>query len=359
MKIIFDNIDFSIAKSSGVPIVWGNLIKRVQDNGDFNCRFIEIKGKTTHWVRKGLELGNVEIRNGQPQILRYFNPSIKEDKPFIFHSSYYRVCNNPNAINITTVHDFTYEYFRKGLPRIVHSWQKFNAIRKSDVVVCISENTKRDVLKFLPDVNPDTVKVVYNGVSDYYHPVETTQYNDLGRFILFVSGRLSYKRFDLAVDAAYKTGYKLVMVGSPLSKDETDLLNKRLGRDNYLCFSHIDDKTFNELYNSAFCLVYPSMYEGFGIPVIEAQKARCPVIAYNGSSIPEIIGDTPLLLSNPSSYDIISKLRMLDDNDIRNKIIKDGFLNAQRFSWDKMANEYMDIYRNAYNEKIHRVNLAT
>lgn len=50
---------------------------------------------------------------------------------------------------------------------------------------------------------------------------------------------------------------------------------------------------------------------------------------------------------------------MLDDNDIRNKIIKDGFLNAQRFSWDKMANEYMDIYRNAYNEKIHRVNLAT
>ena len=144
------------------------------------------------------------------------------------------------------------------------------------------------------------------------------------------------------------------MVGSPLSKDESELLDKRLGRDNYLCFSNIDDKNFNELYNSAFCLVYPSMYEGFGIPVIEAQRAGCPVIAYNGSSIPEVIGDTPLLLSNPSSYEIISKLRMLDNNDVRNKIIKDGFLNAQRFSWDTMANEYMDIYRNAYNNFLLR-----
>ena len=221
-------------------------------------------------------------------------------------------------------------------------------------MVCISENTKDDVMKFLPEVNPDRIKVVYNGVSEFYHPVDIPKYRDLGRFILFVSGRVSYKRFDLAVDAAYKTGYKLVMVGSPLSQDESELLDKRLGRDNYLCFSNIDDKTFNELYNSAFCLVYPSMYEGFGIPVIEAQRAGCPVIAYNGSSIPEVIGDTPLLLSNPSSYEIISKLRMLDDNDVRNKIIKDGFLNAQRFSWDKMANEYMDIYRNAYNNFLLR-----
>lgn len=354
MKIIFDNITFAIAKSSGVPIVWGNLIKRVQNDKDFDCHFLEIQDKTNHWVRKGLELGNVEERKGRPQILRYINPSIYEERPFIFHSSYYRVCNNPNAINITTVHDFTYEYYRKGLPRIVHSWQKFNAIRRSDVVVCISENTKNDVMKFLPEVNPDRIKVVYNGVSEFYHPVDIPKYRDLGRFILFVSGRLSYKRFDLAVDAAYKTGYKLVMVGSPLSKDESELLDKRLGRDNYLCFSNIDDKTFNELYNSAFCLVYPSMYEGFGIPVIEAQRAGCPVIAYNGSSIPEVIGDTPLLLSNPSSYEIISKLRMLDDNDVRNKIIKDGFLNALRFSWDKMANEYMDIYRNAYNNFLLR-----
>ena len=80
----------------------------------------------------------------------------------------YRLCRNRNALNVTTVHDFTYEYFVRGVPRWVHIGQKHRAIRQSDAIICNSENTKRDLLKLLPGVDGRKVHVVYNGVSDDY-----------------------------------------------------------------------------------------------------------------------------------------------------------------------------------------------
>ena len=93
----------------------------------------------------------------------------------VFHSSHYRIAKNPKAYNVTTVHDFTYELFSKGLAQKVHSWQKFKAIRKADVIVSISENTKKDILRFLPDIDPDKIRVIYNGVSDDYRPMSNSK----------------------------------------------------------------------------------------------------------------------------------------------------------------------------------------
>lgn len=98
----------------------------------------------------------------------------------------------------------------------------------------------------------------------------------------------------------------------PISAKEQSLINKYFQKSNKVyCTGYIDNSQLNFLYNNAYALLYPSIYEGFGIPVLEAQKAGCPVIAYNGSSIPEIIGDTTLLIQEASVKEIHNKLEIL------------------------------------------------
>ena len=109
----------------------------------------------------------------------------------------------------------------------------------------------------------------------------------------------------------------------------------------------VSDYELNNLYNGAYAFVYPSSYEGFGIPILEAQRAGCPVIAYNASSIPEVIGDTPLLMNNLTTDELLGKLSLLKDINKRQDIIQKGYINAMKFSWDKSFEKLMEVYNEA------------
>ena len=356
MKVIYDNIIFSLQKSGGISVVWYEMIKRFLNRKDINIKFLEMQGKENNILRNGLNIPSKQIialKYPIFNIQRYLNPTINSHEPFIFHSSYYRICKNKHAINITTVHDFTYEYFVTGIKKKMHCLQKYQAIRNSDYIICISENTKKDLLKFLPDVNEHKIHVIYNGISDDYKPLYSKEQNNIVSFdpytfVLFVGSRSKYKNFDLAVEAISKTNLNLVIVGPELTKEESDFLNNKLGKDKYSHKKNVSNKELNILYNHAFCLLYPSSYEGFGIPVIEAQKTGCPVIAYNGSSIPEIIGDTPLLLNDLSVETILSKLDIIRDNRQREYIIEKGMENASQFTWENTFNKVISLYKKAW-----------
>jgi mannosyltransferase len=357
-KIFFDNIIFSLQRAGGISVVWYELLKRIlSDTATIDKYFIEYTNRNI--CRKYLNIPEDNILKRSSFILfirRYLNQYIKENKPFIFHSSYYRTASNKNAINITTVHDFTYEYYAKGLKRKIHSWQKFRAIRNSDYIICISENTKHDLLKFLPDVDKHKIKIIYNGVSENYFPMNDENIPQLpfekNKYILFVGSRAVYKNFDLTVKAVALSRYNLVIVGHPLSGKEKSFLDKTIGALRFKYIGYISDEALNIVYNNAFSLVYPSVYEGFGIPVIEAQKAGCPVIAYNGSSIPEIIGNTPLLLNDLSAEQIVSCFGVLENEQYRMEIINNGLENAKRFTWDRMYKQIIEVYKEAWDSKL-------
>lgn len=345
MKIILDNIGFSLQRMGGLSVVWGALLNALKKS-DLPYVCLDYQWGLNNEVRQSLSEINVMMQHSKHlQIERYINPVIEENEPFIFHSSHYRVCNNKHAINITTVHDFTYERYRKGLALWIHSWQKYRAIRKADIVVCVSENTKKDLLNYLPYVDERKIRIIYNGVSNEYNVIETGQYSALREYVLFVGSRQAYKQFDLVVNALKDTKYKLAIVGGKLNKKEERFVDNALGKDNYIQLGYLSNLELNEVYNQVFCLAYPSAYEGFGIPILEAQKSGCPVIAYNSSSIPEVIGRTPLLLNELTISEFRSKLEILKDKANREIIIADGLKNAKRFSWDKMGNEYVELYK--------------
>lgn len=345
MKVIIDNIGFSLQRMGGLSVVWGTLLNALKQSGlSYEC--MEYPNCEYNQVRKNItDLNAVKYNPYILRIERYLDPCVKLQEPFIFHSSHYRICTNPNAINITTVHDFTYERYRKGLPKWIHSWQKFRAIRKADIVVCISESTKSDILKYIPDISEEKIRIIYNGVSEDYCQISCKTYRNLGEYVLFVGSRQPYKQFDLLVEALSKTEFNLVIVGGALNKKEVLFLNEMLGESRYNYMGYLPNSKLNELYNQAYCLAYPSAYEGFGIPVLEAQRAGCPVIAYNASSIPEVIGETPLLLDCLSVEEFKNKLLLLKDKNVRDSIVKSGLENSKRFSWDKMGNEYISLYK--------------
>ncbi|CCX62506.1 putative uncharacterized protein [Bacteroides sp. CAG:598] len=299
---------------------------------------------STHSNIYRMNLFSLAVQRYLPVRLR----SVKQN--FIFHSTYYRYSTNPQAINITTVHDFTYEFFSSGLKKIIHCWQKYRAIRNSQYIICISHNTKNDLLKFLPDIPVDKIRVVYNGVSEDYRPIPNWKGESLpfkkNDYLLFVGARGSYKNFEFLVKSLKGTNYNLLIVGPDLLSDEISLLNINLGK-HYYYMGRLSNEELNKLYNGAYAFVYPSSYEGFGIPVLEAQKAGCPVIAYNSSSIPEIIGDTPLLMNTLSDKELLEKLSLLSDYTIRERIIEEGFRNVKRFSWDRTFRETIEIYKEA------------
>ena len=167
-----------------------------------------------------------------------------------------------------------------------------------------------------------------------------------------MGSRAKYKNFELAVQAISKTSLNLIIVGPPISTKEQSIINKCFQENSKVyCTGYIDNSQLNLLYNNAYALLYPSIYEGFGIPVLEAQKAGCPVIAYNGSSIPEIIGDPTLLMQEASIKEIHNKLKILENKSLRAKIITLGIKNAKRFSWDKMYEDIINIYQKVWKSR--------
>lgn len=349
MNIVFDNIVYSWQRFGGISVVWTNLLTRIVNRGD-DITILEDDRVMNNISRSSITLPKEMIRNVSSSffaIRRYINPRVQLEKPFVFHSSYFRTSDNPNAINVTTVHDFTYELFVKNpIKRWIHTSKKNASIRKSDAVVCISENTKRDLLRFVPDVDPQKVHVIYNGVDTVFRQLENVKKKD---FALFVGRRDAYKNFTSIIKPLADCGVPLVIVGSPLSNDEMALLEET--KISYEYLGVVDNEKLNLLYNEALCLLFPSLYEGFGLPVVEAQMAGCPVIAFDASSIPEVISSEECLLRDFSYEEIAAKIQLVSDEHSRKALVEKGLANAKNFTWDRVADQYYKLYQSLLEKK--------
>lgn len=361
MKIYLDNIIFSLQKSGGISIVWKEFLQRIFKSNNTDLNIIEFDNANNNFFRKQFSIDKGKIQKKSSFLLflkRYLDIDIKTNEKIIFHSSYYRIASGKDVINVTTVHDFTYEYFFNGFAKKIHSWQKKRAILKSNGIICISESTKKDLLHFVPKINGNKIRVIYNGVDECFKKIDINEFfnkkhlfNDFEYAIYVGDHKSKYKNFEIAVEACKIQNMKLLIIGGgKLTTKEFELLINKLGLDNFKSLINVSSEDLNEYYNRAYCLLYPSAYEGFGIPVVEAQKAGCPVIATYSSSIPEVIADGFLAIENPTPEKVAIKMEYLKiDSKERENIIKVGIDKSSNFNWDKTYHETIEFYKYLFN----------
>lgn len=348
LNVVYDNVVFSLQKSGGISVYWAEITKRVLKNSSVMLKILEYPGAENNIFRKSIRFAEhqVTVMNAFPsiKILRYINPRIKTNGNIIFHSSYYRTAKGQSITNIVTVHDFTYEKEKNNIVGQIHIFQKKNALKNADIIICISENTKKDMLALYPSLIKKKIQVIHNGFNsnDYYYD-NNTSVEDTA---LFVGARGGYKNFDKAVAVVSETNaISLTIVGAPLEPHEKLLLDKKLPN-RYQVFTHVSNQELNKIYNKSICLLYLSEYEGFGIPILEAMSAGCPVIALKKSSIPEVAGDAGILFANFDRALIKEAIEMLRDNEkLRLEQIELGLKNAKKFSWDKCYEEVLTLYK--------------
>lgn len=352
MRIILDNIVFSLQDVGGISTYWYELILRLLRD-EHDIEFIERYNRNL--LRKELQINSKRILNtGVNKLLfdRFLNIQLQFVKEkFVFHSSYNRVTSNRSAIQISTIHDFVHEKFYKGARRFIHAYQKGKAIRSSNYLIAISESTKNDLLNYYPHIPNEKIRVIYNGVSDEFYQLKSAavDYNSFKKerqYLLFVGSRAHYKNFHFCVALLKEiTDFELYIVGPALTNSENDMLQKLLpGR--WKLFTKISNRELNILYNNAYALLYPSLYEGFGIPLLEAMKAGLPFIALNRSSIPEVAGNAGILLDELDLESFKKAVYSIESKHV--ELIQEGLLQAQKFSWEKCYQETVATYKEQY-----------
>lgn len=353
MNIVLDNIIFSLQHTGGISVVWREFLQRATVDSRLNLILLEYPADNVQ--RSELTISDSLLIHPPKRFMeRYRTPLYHPKQQSVFHSSYFRVLDDPHAINVTTVHDLTYHYYRHGLPKAVHLAQERYALRHSKAVICISEATKCDLLHFYPFLNEENIRVIYNGLSPLYSPSKSPNVTvfDSGEYLLYVGSRdADYKNFGVAVEIARITRMPFVLAGPPLSSIESRLLDDLLGQNKWQHFSHVSAEQLRVLYSHAFCLLYPSAYEGFGLPVIEAQACNCLPLIQRCSSLPEVAGKGAFIVDADTNLshlaaNMAQAVKSLCNGTVnKDELLELGRVNAKRFSWDQNYEQTIQLYQ--------------
>lgn len=294
--------------------------------------------------RAELDAQKDSLRERLPaRIGQYLPAKVGHGRP-AFLSPYYRRPGGPVRRHVVTVHDFTYERFRSGLALRVHHATKMAAIRAADAIICISEATLQDVREYCPDIDPRRLHVVHHGVdTTMFFPDRSGAPAGMDDTILFVGQRGGYKRFDLAVEAvSLLPELRLGIVGPPLTAEESARLQKLLpGRS--VWFGRVSHDELRRLYSAAHAFLFPSDYEGFGLPVLEAMACGCPVITSADRALREVGGDEALFATSQQGERYAAAIAELASGPSRASRINKGLDRARSASWDSCIDKTLAI----------------
>jgi len=274
--------------------------------------------------------------------------------PDIVHETYFlpKTIISSCKARIVTIHDMTHEKYPQYFPHNDSSTNnKIKAIERADHVICISNNTKHDLCNIL-NVPSKKISVVYHGTKNFTKLSSKKSFHNNRPFLLHVGGRGLWKNFiqtlkAVAISPELRKTFDIVAFGSgKFTKDEhaiIDQLNLQPGSVKQISGN---DNVLTDLYSQATALVYPSLYEGFGLPILEAMQHGCPVVCSNSSSMPEVGGNAAEYF-NPKSEEDLSKAikKVVFDKDRKAELILNGYKRANLLSWQRCAEETLNVYK--------------
>jgi glycosyltransferase involved in cell wall biosynthesis len=364
MKILYDHQVFGFQKIGGVSRYFTELI-RYNPTAEFSVKYSDNVYLRSNEFRKYNIISNKENYDnflipyyfkGKGRLLRYYNKILKRSQPEqsimylkkfdfdIFHPTYY----DPYFLKylrekpfVLTVYDMIHELLSDNRETVGN---KKKLILAANHIIAISENTRNDLIKYFPEVE-NKITVVYLGSSFQQLEINTTKQ----RYILFTGMRAGYKNFKTFLQAAapllIKYDFNLICTGHSLDDEENVLIDNLQIKDRISCV-FASESQLVELYSKATAFVFPSLYEGFGIPILEAFASNCPAILSNTSSLPEIGGDAAIYFDPNSIDDMRNQIeRVITSTTLQNELIKKGKEQAKKFSWEKCAKETMEVYK--------------
>ena len=270
----------------------------------------------------------------------------------VFHSSDW-IQPSTRSAKVTTIHDFGFwRYPDVAHPKIAAVMKRRLDLVKEEcgLVIAVSEATKKDTIDFL-GIPASKVRVVYEAAPEEFKKASKKEVKEVkrrfeigGNYFLSVATlepRKNLKRIVEAFSKLQTPNSKLCLVIVGKSGWEKNLPVSK----NVILTGYVSDWELSALYSDALCLVYPSLYEGFGQPILEAMACGCPVVTSNISSMPEVAGKAAVLVEPLSVESIAAGIKKAVKN--RDELIEKGFEQVKKFSWEKCARETLGVYEEA------------
>lgn len=320
-------------------------LENLRDAGVLKGRYVGSEGGAGNVVRMLLTMSNSLV----------FNSYNKKNRGVV-HQTYFSPFVRRNGRLVVTVHDLIHEKIMpERLGRFSREARR-RSILAAEMIITVSNSTKRDLLEVY-DIPPDRVAVVHHGVRSFDVSSDKLPLRGYFKnFFLYVGNRGGYKNFSLLVEAfaasaSLRADFGIICFGGgSFTVDEMAKMSKHRISD-FVIWIDGDDEVLGSLYRAASALVYPSLYEGFGLPVLEAMANGCPVVCSNVSSLPEVGGDA-VVYFDPHDMDSIrlGLERIVGDQKILSELSAAGRERAKMFSWRDAARKTIAVYNDVIGD---------
>jgi len=363
MNILYDHQIFSLQKYGGISRYFYELLNKLDATEEITTQLPLIVSNNHYISNKKFTnhinfVPSIQFR-GKQRIFDFLNKlksikHLKKQNFNVFHPTYY----DPYFLSyikekpfVLTVHDMIHEKFSNMFPENdPTSSNKRLLVEKANKIIAISESTKRDLVELF-EADPSKIQVVYHGNSMYPSNNVVSKIDIPKQYILFIGGRDGYKNFNMFIQSVQKlllTNTKLCIIcagGGKFNVDELKNFNE-LNIISQIFQYDLDDDVLSYLYQNAELFVFPSLYEGFGIPILEAFACECPLVCSNTSSFPEVAGDGACYF-DPYNKESVQNaiLKVMNDTDTKDILIKNGKKRLEYFSWEKTILETENIYK--------------
>ncbi|QDK79730.1 glycosyltransferase family 4 protein [Spirosoma sp. KCTC 42546] len=360
-KVFIDHQKFSTQKYGGISRYFANIIEGIKHTEDITYQLGVLHAKN-HYLQneplamKGALSDQIMNKHEKLDILAnkfYCERILKKNEFDVFHPTYY----DPYFLNllkkplVITIHDLTYErlpeYFWAQDPL---TQQKRLNIERADAIIAISNTTRKDLLHFF-NVDPAKVFTIYHGI-ELDTPLQFQPVPHLPeRYVLFVGDRSGYKNFYLFMNAIQPLmldmpDLNVVLTGGGKVEVADQEFLMRLGLTDRVRHINATDEQLNYLYQNTQLFVYPSLYEGFGLPILEAFKAKCPILLSDTDCFREVAADAAVYFKSTDLNDLTSKLSStLADSALRAKLVELGSQRLKSFPLKKSIDKTLDVYR--------------
>ena len=367
MKVLFDYQMFSIQKYGGISRYFANLYDKSKANTDIEVKLGLLTTRNYYLENADLSFNNSltkwllrKDKRANKWNKKYSKHLIKKGDFDIFHPTYY----NPYFIGyitkpfIVTVHDMIYELFPEFFPgNDMYIEGKRRLVEKASHIIAISESTKKDLIQIF-NVDKKKITVIPHGFTENNFQVKSDFIPPVKNYILFVGDRATYKnfnRFIKAVKPILEKNSQLSIVctgGGPFTSPENELFIRHNVKDRVLQISATDYQ-MKVLYQNAKVFVFPSLYEGFGFPLLEAFVNNCPVASSNTSSFKEVGGNAIAYFDPYNISEITTSIAsVLEDNELRNNLIIKGRARLPLFTLDECCNKTFELYKKVLAESM-------